>query len=49
MKEKRYSIYQIILAYLLSRYQAYREDWLFKDTSSNEFVMLVCTAKVGEI
>ncbi len=42
MYEKQYSVYQIILAYLFGRYQAYREDGLFKDTSFKEFVMLVC-------
>jgi hypothetical protein len=45
MENKRYSIYQVILAYLLGRYQAYREDGLFQYTSFKDFVRLVCTSK----
>ena len=46
MAEKRYSVYQVILAYLFGRYQAYREDGMFQNIGFDEFVRLVC--KAGE-
>ncbi len=48
MVKKRYSVYQVILAYLLGRYQVYKEDGLFQDTTFHEFVRLVCEAPITQ-
>lgn len=48
MVKKRYSVYQVILAYLFGRYQAYREDGLFQDIGFDDFVRLVCEAPIAE-
>lgn len=39
---KKYSIYQIILAYLYGRYAAYREEGFLADMSFDDFVRMVC-------
>lgn len=48
MVKKQYSVYQVILAYLLGRYQAYREDGLFQDIGFEDFVRLVCKAPIAK-
>lgn len=48
MVKKRYSVYQVILAYLFGRYQAYREDGLLQDIGFDDFVRLVCKASIEE-
>lgn len=48
MVKKRYSIYQVILAYLFGRYQAYREDGLFQDIGFKDFVRLVCEEPIAK-
>ena len=48
MVKKRYSVYQVILAYLFGRYQAYIEDGMFKDIGFDDFVRLVCKASIAE-
>lgn len=48
MKDKRYSVYQVILAYLFGRYQAYRENGLFQDIGFDDFIRWVCKAPIAE-
>lgn len=48
MVKKQYSVYQVILAYLFGRYQAYRENGLFQDIGFDDFVRLVCEAPIAE-
>lgn len=38
---KKYTVYQIIFAYLFGRYTAYREEGHFKDFTFKEFVIRV--------
>lgn len=44
LNTKKYSAYQIILAYLFGRYTAYRDDGLFQDTSFRDFIRMVLTS-----
>lgn len=44
MEDKRFNVYQIVLAYLFGRYQAYKAEGLFQNIGFNDFVRAVCAA-----
>ena len=44
MEDRRFNVYQIVLAYLFGRYQAYKAEGLFQNTGFNDFVRAVCAA-----
>ena len=44
MKQKKYSVYQVVLAYLFGRYQVYREERFFDHISFQDFLRMVLMA-----